>query len=267
MPSEYDFIYKTSFSIVSLNMKHWENFLNFNLKEHLEKAIHIEELVYPINLLDVSLRNFQLKKLGIGLKLHYWEMVQIHEMLNDLQVLPESYDDTIWYQYLSAYLILPKMEQLIELNHSSWNAKIAEKNEILIEEAVRMSLNMLKLPKLKNKILEQMSGGSHDSSLKRDVYEILSRKELTYSVKLLEVSLRNLEIEIQYWTVREMHENMKYSGVLPIEYSQNFWYRCITAYVIINHVDVKELIDLSKNGWSETARLESERLVLNFDLS
>ena len=42
-------------------MKHWENFLNFNLKEQLEKAIHIEELVYPINLLDVSLRNFQLK--------------------------------------------------------------------------------------------------------------------------------------------------------------------------------------------------------------
>jgi len=253
--------------MVDLDMKHWENFLNFNLKEQLEKAIHTEELVYPINLLDVNLRNFQLKKLGTGLKLHYWEMIQIHEMLNDLQVLPEGYDDTIWYQYLSAYLILPKMEQLIEINHSSWNAKIAEKNEILIEEAVRMSLNMLKLPKLKNKILEQMSSGSHDSSLKRDVYDILSRKELTYPIKLLEVSLRNLEIEIQYWTVREMHENMKYLGVLPIEYSQNFWYRSIAAYVIINHVDVKELIDLNKNGWSETAMSESERLVLNFDLS
>jgi hypothetical protein len=112
-------------------MSHWENFLNFNLKEQLEKAIHTEELGYPLNLLDVNLRNFQLKKLGTGIKLHYWEMIQIHEMLNDLQVLPEGYDDTIWYQYLSAYLILPKMEQLIEINHSSWNAKIAEKMKYL----------------------------------------------------------------------------------------------------------------------------------------
>jgi len=250
-----------------LNMKHWEDFLNFNLKEQLEKAIQTEELVYPLNLLDVNLRNFQLKRLGIGLKLHYWEMIQIHEMLNDLQVLPEIYDDTIWYQYLSAYLILPKMEQLIEVNHSSWNAKIAKKNEILIEEAVRVSLNTLRLPKLKNKILEHMSVGAQDSPLKRDVYDILGRKELTYPINLLEVSLRNLEIKIQYWTVREMHENMKYSGVLPIEYSQNFWYKCLAAYIIINHVDLKDLIDLNKNGWSDTVRVENEMLVLNFDLS
>jgi hypothetical protein len=111
-----------------------------------------------------------------------------------------------------------------------------------------------------------MSGGFQDTSLKRDIHDILSRKELTYPIKLLEVSLRNLEIEIQYWTIREMHENMKYSGVLPIEYNQNFWHKCLAAYIIIKHVDVEKLIDLYKNGWSDIARSESERLVLNFYL-
>jgi hypothetical protein len=64
-----------------------------------------------------------------------------------------------------------------------------------------------------------------------------------------------------------MHENLKYSGVLPVEYSQNFWYKCLAAYIIIDHLDVKALIDLNKNGWSDTARSESEALVLNFGLS
>jgi len=245
-------------------MKLWENFLNYNLKEQLEKAVRTEELVYPLKLVDVSLRTFKLKYLDI--ELHYWEMIQIHELLNNFQVLPETYDDTIWYQYLSAYLLLPKMEQLVEINGSVWNDKVEKENTSIIEEAVRIARRLLKSPTLKNKIAEQISGKFDGSLLKDEINATLSRKELTYPLNLLEINLRKLETQIQYWNIREIHETLKYEGILPAEYNYNLWYKYIAAYILIKYVNVNNLVDLNKNGWSDSVRVENEMQVLNFNL-
>lgn len=243
-------------------MKHGNDFLDTDLKERLEKAIHTEELAYPIKLLDIILRGFQLKDLGA--ELHYWQMIQIHELLNDNHVLPENYDDTIWYQYLSAYLLLPKMEQFIENNRWKWNTTMEVKNRMDIKEAVGISLSKLNATTMVNKIADQNLGEDFDSLLKDEIHAALSRRELSYPINLLEVNLRRLETNAQYWTIREIHEILKYEGVLPAEYSYNIWYKYIAAYIIIYHVGIDKLIGLfTKYGWSEAARVESELLVLN----
>jgi len=98
-------------------MEHGENFSGANLKEQIEKAIYTEELAYPIRLVDFSLRNFNFKHLGA--KLHYWNIIQIHELLDDFKVFPEKLDDNIWYQYISAYLVTQTIQNCTYLAQSS----------------------------------------------------------------------------------------------------------------------------------------------------
>jgi len=249
-------------------MKLWENFSGYNLKERLEKAVRAEELVYPLRLVDVSLRTFQIKHLRyLDIRLHYWEMIQIHEFLNDFQVLPETYDDTIWYQYISAYLLLPKMEQFIEINSSAWNDDIKDENEDLIEEAVKIARSSLNATSLKNKIAEQISEQFGGSVVNDEINGVFSRKELSYPLNLLGINLRRLETEIQYWNIKEIHETLKYEGVLPAKYNYNLWYRYIAAYILSRHLNIKDLIELNKNGWSDLVRGENEVRVLNLDVN
>jgi len=190
-------------------------------------------------------------------------VIQIHELLLDHQVLPSSYDDVIWYQYISAYLLLPKIEELKEINSLTWNDIIDDKNIMVTEEAVSESIDLIRASTLKNKLAGQESINPY---LKDDIYNAFSKKELLYPINLLEIKLRRLEKEIHYWTIRVIHDTLKYAGVLPAEYSHNFWYRCIAAYIIINHIGIEKLVDLNKDGWSDLVRRESEILVLNADV-
>jgi hypothetical protein len=249
-------------------MENTENFSGTNLREQIEKAIHTEELAYPIRLVDFNLRNFNFKNLGV--KPHYWNIIQIHELLDDSKVFPEKLDDNIWYQYISTYLILPKTEQLIETNRSAWNSteefETEFENEVIIKEAVWKSLKTLGSRPLSNKVAKSNQTESSDSFLINRFKTVLSRKELSYPVNLLEISLRKLEIKIHYPNIISMHEFLKYAGILPAEYNYNLWYRCIAAYIIASYVDVDKLIELNKYGWTESARKGNEELVLRADI-
>jgi len=246
-------------------MTHWEHFSGSNLREQLNKALHAEELWYPLRLVDVKLRNLEFKELGV--QLHYWQMIQIHELLNHFYLLPDRYDHVLWYQYIAAYLLLPKMEQLIEINRlTAWNIELKVENRMLIEEAIKMSLNLLSSPTLVNKIVEQSSEESTVSKLKDEINAALSRKELSYPISLLEINLRDLRIKLQYWAIMEIHEILKHSYVLPAEYSQNFWYRYIAAYIVINHIGVEKVLDINKNDWSDETRIENEDLIERLDI-
>jgi len=87
---------------------------------------------------------------------------------------------------------------------------------------------------------------SSNSPFKEQFNTVLSRKELSYSVNLLEIGLRKMGIKIQYLTIMQMHEFLKYACILPAEYDYNLWYRCIAAYIIASYVDVDKLIELNK---------------------
>ena len=245
-------------------MKLWENFSGSDLREQLNKVLHAEELVYPLRLVDVKLRHFEFKELGT--QLHYWQMIQIHELLNHFYLLPDRYDHVLWYQYLAAYLLLPKMEELIEINRLSWNAEVKLENRKVIEEAIKMSLNLLSSPTLVNKIVEQTSEESIVSTLKDEIRAALSRKELSYPISLLEINLRDLRTKLQYWAIMEIHEILKHAYVLPAEYSQNFWYRSIASYIVINHIGVEKVLDINKNDWSDETRIENEDLIGRLDI-
>jgi len=249
-------------------MERKENFSGTNLREQIEKAIHTEELAYPIRLVDFNLRNFNFKNLGV--KLHYWNIIQIHELLDDSKVFPERIDDNIWYQYISAYLILPKTERLIEINRSAWNTteefETEFENEVIIKEAVWKSLKTLGSRPLINKAAKPNQTESSNSFLINLFNTVLSRKDLSYPVNLLEIGLRKLEIKIHYSHIIAMNEFLKYSGILPAEYNYNIWYRYISAYIIANYVNVDKLIELNKNGWFESVRKANEDLVLDADI-
>jgi hypothetical protein len=231
-------------------MKLWENFLGSNLREQLNKVLHTEELAYPLRLLYVKIKNFELKEL-VGIELHYWQMIQIHELLNHFYLLPDFYDDVLWYQFIAAYLLLPKMEELIAINSLAWNTAVQVKNKKIIEEAVNISLNLFSSPILVNKTAEQSSEEPVNSILKDEIRAVLSRKELSYSIGLLEINLRDLRVKLQYWDIMEIHEALKHAYVLPAEYSQNFWYRCIAAYIVINNIGVEKILDMKENDWSD----------------
>jgi len=245
-------------------MKLWENFSDSNLRELLNKALHAEELVYPLRLVDVKLRNLELKELGT--QLHYWQMIQIHELLNHFYLLPDRYDHVLWYQHLAAYLLLPKMGELIEINRLPWNTKVKVENRMVIEEAIKMSLNLLSSPTLINKIVKQSLEESINSTLKDEISAALSRRELFYPISFLEINLRDLRTKLQYWAIMEIHEILKHAYVLPTEYSQNFWYRYIAAYIVINHIGVEKLLDINKNDWSDETRIQNEDLIERFDI-
>jgi hypothetical protein len=159
-------------------MKLWENFSGSNLREQLNKVLHTEELAYPLRLLYVKIKNFELKEL-VGIELHCWQMIQIHELLNHFHLLPDFYDDVLWYQFISAYLLLPKMEELIAINSLAWNTAVQVKNKKIIEEAVNISLNLFRSPILVNKTAEQSSEEPINSILKDEIRAVLSRKELS----------------------------------------------------------------------------------------
>jgi len=243
-------------------MSHTENLWGTNIKDKLEEVIRTEELSYPLRLLDFKLRSFDFEKKHT--QPQYWQVIQIHELLLDHQVLPSSYDDVIWYQYLSAYLLLPKAEELTEINSLTWNDIIDDKNTMLIEESVSESLDLLRAPILKNKLSGQES---IDPYLKDDIYNAFSKKELSYPINLLEIKLRRLEKEVHYWTVRAIHDTLKYAGVLPTEYSHNFWYRCIAAYILTNYEETKEVLDLNKKGWSNEALFENDHLIRKLEFN
>jgi len=245
-------------------MEHRENFSGANLKEQIEKAIYTEELAYPIRLVDFSLRNFNFKHLGA--KLHYWNIIQIYELLDDFKVFPEKLDDNMWYQYISAYLILPKMKELIDINSFSWNEAVESYNNRTIKEAVRISLNLLKSSTLSNKVVERRSTASNDSLLLGRINALLSKKELSYPLNLLEIKLRNMEVKVHYSNIIPMHWFLKYAGILPDEYDYNIWYRCVASYIIASYVNVEKLIELNKYGWIESVREGNEELVLDADI-
>ena len=71
---------------------------------------------------------------------------------------------------------------------------------------------------------------------------------------------------IHYSNIILMHVFLKYTGILPDEYNCNIWYRCVAAYIIDSYVNVEKIIELNKYGWTEAARKESERLVLDADI-
>jgi len=245
-------------------MAHGESFSATNLREQIEKVLNTKELAYPVKLVDFSFRNFNFKYLDV--KLHYWNVIQIHELLDDSKVFPEQLDDNIWYQYISAYLILPKMKELIELNRLAWNDALKHYNNRYIKEAVRISLDLLKSPTLNNKVVEHTPIESNNSLILDRINTVLSKKDLFYPLNLLEILLRNMEIKIHYSNIIPMHTFLKYTGVLTAEYDYNLWYRCVAAYIIATYVDIEKLVELNKCGWTETARQESERLVLNADI-
>jgi hypothetical protein len=246
-------------------MTHGKNFLVPNLREQIEKVLNTKELVYPVKLVDFSLRNFDFERLGA--KLHYWNAIQIHELLDDSNVFPEKLDDNIWYQYISAYLILPKMKELIEINSFAWNESVEHYNYRTIKGAVRTSLSLLDASSLSNKkIVEQTSLNLTDSLTLDRIKTALSKKELSYSLDLLEIHLRNMEIRIHYSNIIPMHAFLKYTGILPAEYDYNLWYRCVTAYIIATYVDIEKLMELNKNGWTESVRKANEELVFDIDI-
>jgi len=193
-------------------------------------------------------------------------MIQIHELLNHFYLLPDRYDHVLWYQYIASYLLLPKMGELIEINRLPWSTEVKVQNRMVIEEAIKISLNLLNSPTLVNKIVEQNSEGSLDSILKYEICAAFSRKELSYPINLLEINLRDLRKKLQYWAIMEIHEILKHAYVLPAEYSYNLWYRYVAVYIIINHIGIEKLVDLNKDGWSDLVRRESEILVLNADV-
>ena len=242
----------------------WKNFSGINLREQINKALHAEELAYPLRLVDVKLRNFELEELGV--QLHYWQIIQIHELLNHFYLLPDRYDHTLWYRYLAACLLLPKMENLIDINRLPWSTEVKVQNRMAIEEAIKMSLNLLNSPTLVNKIVEQSSEGALDSTLKYEICAAFSRKELSYPINLLEINLRDLRTKLQYWAIMEIHEILKHAYVLPAEYSQNFWYRCIAAYIVTNHIGVEKILDINKNDWSDETRIKNEDLIGRLDI-
>ncbi len=245
-------------------MKQQENFSGANLREQVEKVLNTEALAYPVKLVDFRLRNFKFNRLGA--KLHYWNVIQIDELLNDSKVFPEKLDDNIWYQYISAYLILPKMEELIKINSSAWNSAVERYNDWAIKQAVRISFESLKSPTLSNKVVERTSTESSDSLILGRIKTILSKKELSYPLSLLEIKLRNMELKIHYSNIVSMHSFLKYAGILPAEYDYNLWYRYVAAYIIASYVNVEKLIELNKNGWTESVRKENEELLLDADI-
>ena len=193
-------------------------------------------------------------------------MIQIHELLNHFYLLPDRYDHVLWYQYIAAYLLLPKMGELIEINRLPWNTKVKVENRMVIEEAIKMSLNLLSSPTLINKIVKQSSEESINSTLKDEISAALSRRELFYPISFLEINLRDLRTKLQYWAIMEIHEILKHAYVLPAEYSQNFWYRCIAAYIVINHIGLDKILDINKNDWSDETRIENEDLIGRLDI-
>jgi len=246
-------------------MTHGENFSGLNLREQIEKVLNTKELVYPVKLIDFSLKNFDFKRLGT--KLHYWNAIQIHELLDASKVFEERVDDNKWYQYISAYLILPKMKELIEVNRLAWNNAVERYNDKTIEMAVRTSLSLLDASSLSNKkVLERTPLNLTDSLTLNRINTVLSKKELSYPLDLLEIHLRNMGIKIHYPYIISMHKFLKYTGILPDEYDYNIWYRCIAAYIIASYVDVDKLIEFNKYGWTESARKGNEELVLRADI-
>jgi len=246
-------------------MEHEENFSGTNLREQIEKVLNTKELVYPVKLVDFSLRNFNFKRLGT--KLHYWNAIQIHDLLDDSNVFPEKLDDNIWYQYISAYLILPKMKELIEVNRLAWNNAVERYNDKTIEMAVRTSFSLLDASSLSNKkVLERTPLNLTDSSTLNRINTVLSKKELSYPLDLLEIHLRNMKIKIHYPYIISMHKFLKRTGILTDEYDYNIWYRCIAAYIIAVYVDVGKLMELNKNGWTESVRKKNEELVFDADI-
>jgi hypothetical protein len=246
-------------------MTYGENFSGLNLREQIEKVLNTKELVYPVKLVDFSLRNFDFKSLGA--KLHYWDIIQIHELLDDSNVFPEKLDDNIWYQYVSAYLILPKMKELTEINSFAWNISVEHYNERTIKMAVRTSLSLLNALSLSNKkVVERTSLNLTDSLTLDRINIVLSKKELSYPLDLLEIHLRNMAIKIHYSYIISMHKFLKYVGILSDEYDYNIWYRCIAAYIMAIYVDFEKLMELNKNGWTEAVRKENEELVLAADI-
>jgi hypothetical protein len=247
-----------------MNMKLWENFSDSNLGEQIEKVLNNDELVYSVRLVDFSLRDFDFKRLGV--KLHYWNIIQIHESLDDSKVFPEKLDDNIWYQYISAYLILPKIKELIEINSFAWNETVKSYNNMTIKEAIGISLSMLTSPTLSNKVVEHTSMESTDSLIVDWIKTVLSKRELSYPLSLLEINLRNIEIKVHYPNIVSMHNFLKRTGILPDEYNYSIWYKCVAAYIIACYVDVEKLAELNKYGWTEAARKESESLILDADI-
>jgi len=243
-------------------MEYGENFSGTNLREQIEKLINTEELAYPVRLVDFRIRNFDFKHLGA--KMHYWNIIQIHELLDDSKLFPEKLEDNMWYQYISAYLILPKMEELIEINRSVWDVEVEFENDMIIKEAVRTSLRMLDSQTLINKVEKPATSQSSNSPFKELFNTVLSRKELSYSVNLLEIGLRKMGIKIQYLTIMQMHEFLKCSCILPAEYDYNLWYRYIAAYIIATYLDVDKLIELNQKGWNDWVKKRNDELVLDF---
>jgi hypothetical protein len=249
-------------SILSYNMRNRENFSGSNLGEQLSKMLQSEELAYPLRLVDLRLRSFDFRHLGT--KLHYWDIIQIHELLDDSNVLPKYFDDNTWYQYISAYLILPKMEQLIEINRFVWDVKIEFVNDVIIKEAIKDSLEMLVSRTLINKVKKPTTSEPSNSPFEDQFNTVLSRKELSYSVNLLEIGLRKLRIKVQYSNIMKMHEFLKYGSILADEYDYNLWYRYIAAYIIATYLDVNKLIELNTSPWSDWLKKKNEEFVLDF---
>jgi hypothetical protein len=79
----------------------------------------------------------------------------------------------------------------------------------------------------------------------------LVEKSYPNSISLLEINLRDLRMKFKYWDIMEIHETLKHAYVLPAEYSQNFWYRCIAAYIVINNIGVEKILDMKENDWSD----------------
>ena len=159
------------------------------------------------------------------------------------------------------------MKELIDINRFAWNITVERYNDKTIEMAVGTSLSLLDASSLSNKkVLERTPLNLTDSLTLNRINTVLSKKELSYPLDLLEIHLRNMRIKIHYPYIISMHKFLKYTGILPDEYDYNIWYRCIAAYIIATYVDIEKLVELNKCGWTETARQESERLVLNADI-
>ncbi len=245
-------------------MEHKENFSGTNLREQIEKVLNTEALAYPVRLVDFMLKNFDFRRLGS--KLHYWNAIQIHELLDDSKVFPEKLDDNTWYQYISAYLILPKMEELIQINSSEWNDSVEYYNSRIIVRAVNMSISSLNASSLSRKVLKQTSTSTTDLLMLNRINTVLSKKELSYPLSLLEIKLRDMEIKIHYSNIIPMHTFLKYVDILPAEYDYNIWYRCIAAYIIASYLDIEKLMELNKNGWNESVKKGNEELVFDIDI-
>jgi hypothetical protein len=125
------------------------------------------------------------------------------------------------------------MAELIEVNRVAWNNAVERYNDKTIEMAVRTSLSLLDASNLSNKkVVERTSLNLTDASTLNRVNTVLSKKELSYPLDLLEIHLRNMQIKIHYPYNISMHNFLKRTGILPDEYDYNIWYRCIAAYII-----------------------------------